>query len=100
MPGQTTFLCPEISCQQMFATASWRPKHTKLHHFGHLQVARQENLTIRSTPQLIEPIQCREFNANKDSVEGLDALPFLTNVGNIVDLESQQLPPPLPQTDK
>jgi len=46
-----------------------------LHHPEHLQVACQKNETIFSVAWQVEPDQHPEFNANKESVEGLDAFP-------------------------
>ena len=46
-------------------------------------------------PRQVEPTQHREFNANEDSNEDLDAFPYLEHVENIVGSESQL--PPFPE---
>jgi hypothetical protein len=49
--------------------------------------------------QCIEPIQCVEFNANKDSVGALDAFAYLNLVEYIADFQDQASPPPLRRTE-
>jgi len=95
MPEKASLCCPEFSCQKKLTSDSWWLTHIKLHHPEHLQVARQENLAVHSAPRHVEPAQHREFNSNTDSVEDLDTLCNLEHCENIVDSESQPLPPHL-----
>jgi len=53
----------------------------------------KKNLTMCSTPRLIEPTKHHEFNPDKDSVEDMDAFLYMKHVVNMVDSESQPLPP-------
>jgi len=83
----------------MFTSNNRRLKYIKLHCPEHRQVARQNNLTFRSTPWCAKPAQYHEFNSNKDSVEDLDEFPYLKHVEIIADWESQPPPHPLPYID-
>jgi len=97
IPEKTPFRCSEYSWRKKFTSHSWRLKPLKLHHPEHLQVAK--NLTVRSAPRRVEPAQRREFNANKDSVEDLNAFPYLEQDKNFAGSESQPSPPLLSQTE-
>jgi len=99
MPQMTPFHCPKCSCRKKFTSDSWRCNHIKLPHPEHFQVARQKNLTIHSAPWHVEPGQHREFNCIIDQVNNLDTFPYLGQVKNIPDSESQPLAPPLSQTE-
>jgi len=98
MALETHSRCPKYSCQTKSTSDSWRLKHIKLHHPEHLQVAPQQNLTIRSGPQQVESAQCQQFNAFKDSIEDLDAFRNLKHLEIVADSESQPPPPTPPRT--
>jgi hypothetical protein len=99
MPEMIPFDCPQFSCRQTFTSDSWCLKHIKLNNPEHLQVAHQQNLTVLSAPQRVEPSQHLEFNTLKDSVEDLDAFSYLERVKHITDLQSQPLLSPLLRTE-
>jgi len=96
MPEMTSFHCFECLCQKKFTLEGWELNHIQLHHLEHIEVARQENVTIRSVPWCIEPAQHRQFHTQKDAVEVLDIFPFMQHIENITDSESQPMPPLLP----
>ena len=85
MPENTAFHCPEVSCRKKFTSGSWQLKLIKLHHHEHLDNAQQMDLTIRSAPRPIGPAQHQQINANRDSVEDLDAFPYLQYLEHIAD---------------
>jgi len=87
IPGKTLSRCPKFSSCNQFTSDSWRLKHIKLHNPEHVQVTK--NLTVDSAPRRIERAQGCEFHANKDSVGDLDAFPYLEQIENVSDSESQ-----------
>jgi len=80
MPDLTPFRYTKFSCRKKFTSDSWQLKHIKLHHPKHHQVAHQKNLTIGSTPRLVEHAQISKFNTNKDSVDDLDTFRYLEHI--------------------
>lgn len=56
-------------------------------------------MTIRSVPRPVESTQQCDFNAKKDSIEDLDAFPYLELLQIIADSESQPLPSSVPLMD-
>ena len=58
------------------------------------------NLAIRRAPQCKEAAQHYVFHTNIDSVEGLDAFPYIKHVENVADSESQPPTPPVALPDK
>jgi hypothetical protein len=95
MPEKTPSHCPECSCRKKFTSDSWRLTLISLHYPEHLQVEWQKNLTIWSALCGIEPTQHHEFSGNKNSSKGLDVFPYLENIGNVADWNTQ--PSPCPQ---
>jgi len=79
----------------MFTSEIWRLNHINLHHPERLE----RNLDFDSAPRHVDPAQLLEFNANKVSVEDLDAFPHLEHIETISDSESQPPPPPLQQIE-
>jgi len=56
-------------------------------------------MTVHSVLRCIVPVKHCEFNVNKDSVEDLNAFPYLEHLEHIAELECQMPPPPLPRTE-
>jgi len=59
----------------------------------------QRTWLFAAQPDALNPAQCRGFNTIKDSVDDLDAFPYLEHVENIADSESQPPPTPLQRTE-
>jgi len=97
---KTPICCTQFSFWNKFTSGYWRPKHIKLHHPDHHQVACQMSLSIRTTPRRVEPNQHCDFNSHRDSVKSLDTFHYLQHLENIADAESQPLPPSLLQIEK
>jgi len=85
---EDSFPLPWIFLLKKFTSGSWGLEHIKLQHPEYHQVARQKNRTICSMPRRVEPAKHCEFNANEDSVNALDGVPYLEHFENVIHSES------------
>ena len=97
MQEKTPVRCPKFSCRKKFTLDSWCLTHIQLHHPKHLQVACKKSPAVNSAPRRVESAQCREVNAYKYSAQELHTFPYLEQLEQIADLESQPPPPLLPR---